>query len=136
MKDIKITSKTNYQIKLPDGVYYPALLDVFDLTNYVEVNFYLPDENNNLVLKSRNINASELHHLYLLDGEKKSPKVFIHKGLAEILHYGDFSKIPSFLIKGVSEVENYKEYFDIFKSTEPPRDIFSKYKGTAFFPNK
>jgi hypothetical protein len=135
MENIKITPETNYKIKLPEGVYYPALLDVYDLTSWVEINFYLPDENNNLVLKSRNINALDLNHLPFPDVEKKSPEIFIHRGLAELLGSCSFSHISNSLIKSASEVKDYKKYFDIFK-TEEPNDIFSIFRGTILFSKK
>ncbi|MCX6750581.1 MAG: hypothetical protein NTZ83_03935, partial [Candidatus Pacearchaeota archaeon] len=135
MKDINITPETNYQIKLPEGMYYPALLDVFDLSGWVETFFYLPDEKNNLVLKSRTINALNLDHLSFPDGEKKSPKIFIHRGLAELLGSCGFSHISDSLIKKASEIQDYDKYFDIFKTKES-KDIFSKFAGSLLFPDK
>ena len=132
MENINITSETNYKIQLSEGVYYPALLDVYDLTNWVEVNFYLPNENNNLVLKSRNINASELRHLHFPNAEKKSPQIFIHRGLAELLGSCSFSHISPSLIKSAQEVDDYNKYFDIFKTGEPT-DLFSRFSGKLFF---
>jgi hypothetical protein len=120
MEDIKITPEINYQIQLPEGTYYPALFDVFDLSGWVETLFYLPDENDNLVFKSRTINALNLDHLSFPEGEKKSPKIFIHRGLAELLGSCGFSHISNSLIKNASET----------------RDIFSKYAGTVLFPDK
>jgi hypothetical protein len=134
MKDIEITPETNYQIKLPEGVYYPALLDVFDLSGWVETCFYLPDEENNLILKSSSINALELRHLYFPEGEKKSPNIFIHRGLAELLGSCSFSHISPSFIKKASEVPDSEKYFDIFKQGES-KDIFSKFAKTSLFPD-
>jgi hypothetical protein len=136
MEDIKITPEINYQIQLPEGTYYPALFDVFDLSGWVETLFYLPDENDNLVFKSRTINALNLDHLSFPEGEKKSPKIFIHRGLAELLGSCGFSHISNSLIKNASEIKDHDKYFEIFKTKEEPRDIFSKYAGTVLFPDK
>lgn len=144
MTDINITPNIKYEIKLPEGTYYPAMLDNVEFNEKGEpylkkegvagIDFYLP-EKNKLIHKHTVININNLKNLNFPNLKEEIPKVFIHKGLAEILSCENLSIILPFLIKKVSEVENYKEYFNIFKRKEP-RDIFSKYAGTALFPDK
>lgn len=115
MYKIKITSGLNYQVKLADGVYYPAI--IFTQKNvYTEIMFYFPDEQEkNICLKSRCLKTKYLEHLSLLNLDKEKPKIFIHKQLANLLWDYAPLEVSTSDIKDAFEIVNYQKYFDILK---------------------
>jgi hypothetical protein len=115
MDTIKITSGLNYQVKLPEGIYYPAT--IFTQRNgYTEIMFYFPNQQEkNLFLKSRCLKTKYLNHLSFSEGDNEKPKIFIHKGLASLLWEYAPLQVSTSDIKNADEINNFQKYFDILK---------------------
>lgn len=148
MGNILITSGMYYQVELKDGIYYPALVDIAEFDNkrkafiktdeWVNIWFYLPNKNaTKLSLKFKSLERKHFNHLDFPDINTEIPKIFIHKGLAELLEKGNPSEVSPFNIKSFLEVQDYKKYFNIFEEKiKEPLDNFSRFSDITLPTNK
>ncbi|MGY4883972.1 MAG: hypothetical protein ACP5NZ_00135 [Nanobdellota archaeon] len=123
MGNIQITPEINYKAELKDGTYYPALLEMVDFDEkgrpslrkegWAEIIYCIPNSRNKLSLVHRSLNVENFKHLAFSDLKEGMPKVFIEKGLAELLNDGNCSEIPPSKVKNASEVQDYLKYFNI-----------------------
>ena len=123
---IKITPELDYQVKLSAGFYSPAILKVefgedgkgkarLSQEEFTGISYFIPENENNLIQVMRSIDTKFLKHLKFPNIEKESPKVFIHRSLADSLGILDILYAGSGLIKPVSKIKDYEKYFEIFK---------------------
>jgi hypothetical protein len=110
---IRITPGLDYKVKLAEGIYYPAIVDIKG--DYAELMFYFPDEKGkNIELKSRCLDIKYLNHLSSsLENEIK--KIFISNDLLEPIRYHEPFKFFSSKIKNATDIKNYERYFEILK---------------------
>lgn len=124
MTSIPITKGLKYKVKLSDGEYYPALLDIFDFDErgkpyirkegWAGVYFYSPNTNGDLSLRFRTFEMDYFKHLNFKNINEESPRVFMEEGLVKLIDKGDISSIISSNIKNASEIKNSPEYFEMF----------------------
>jgi hypothetical protein len=132
MDRIKITPDLNYKIELDGEFYYPAMLEAdFDEKGKADLSkqsivrgtTYVPLNGNTLQLISIQFYPLQLKQLSFQNIETEPPKIFIHKNLTNKFKSKNFisSIIPS-EIKNATEIENYNEYFEMFREER----LFSK----------
>jgi hypothetical protein len=111
---IRITPGLNYRVKLAEGIYYPAIVDI--KKDYAELMFYFPDKNNNAIeLKARCLETKFLEHLSISNSENEMAKIFISKDILEPIRYHEPFEFSPSSIKNATEVKDYKKYFEILK---------------------
>ena len=141
MSSIPITPDLNYKLELPDGEYYPVMLDIFNFDDrgksHVRKNgwaglfFYFPNSNGTLSLRFRDLEMDYLKHINFKNLNEESPRVFIEEGLLKLIDCGNVPNTLRSKIKNASEIKDSNKYFNLFDpKIEDCINTFSEFETT------